>query len=180
MTKETRKLKFRRRRKGKTNYAKRLALLKSGKKRVVFRKSNKGIIVQLIEFSANCDKTLFSVNSNQLKKFGFPGKCNIPSAYLAGYFLGKKALSSGISEAVFDIGTLTPVHGNRAFAALKGLVDAGLKVPCSEEVFPKQERIEGVHIEKYAKKEGNIRALFNEAKQRIDELTQQGKEKVKE
>ncbi len=143
MMKKTTRPQFKRRAKGKTDYSKRLALLKSGKKRVVFRRSNKRVLLQLVEFQEKGDKTLASVSSAQLKRFGWSGKCNISSAYLAGYWLGKKALGLGVSEAVFDIGRYTPMHGGRVFAALKGLVDAGLKVPFNEEAFPKKERIEG-------------------------------------
>lgn len=142
MIKRTTKPQFKRRTKGKSDYSKRFALLKSGKKRAVFRRSNKKVMLQLVEFKEKGDKTLTSVSSNKLKRFGWNGKCNIPSAYLSGYWLGKKALGLGVKEAVFDIGRLTPMHGGRVFAALKGLVDAGLKVPFSEEAFPKPERIE--------------------------------------
>jgi len=185
MTKKTAKLRFRRRAKGKTNYEKRLALLKSGKKRVVFRRSNKRITLQLVEFSPKGDKTLISVNSGQLKEYGWPGRCNIPTAYLTGLLLGTKALASNNSEAVFDMGLLTPVHGGRAFAALKGLVDSGLKVASSGEVFPAEERIAAGHIEAFAKKLGaekekafsgyakegkdaaELGRAFNEARERI-------------
>ena len=36
--------------------------------------------------------------------------------------------------------------GNRAYAALKGMVDAGMEIPHSEEVLPSEERINGEHI----------------------------------
>ncbi|MEM0359806.1 MAG: 50S ribosomal protein L18 [Candidatus Diapherotrites archaeon] len=194
MTKGKGKLKFRRRREGKTDFKKRLALLKSAKNRAVFRKSNKRIIMELVEFKPDGDKTLFSVNSSELKKAGFPGKCNIPSAYLAGYWLGKKAIAAGISEAIFDIGRNTPVRGGRAFAALKGLIDAGMNVPAGEQAFPSKERIEGQHIKKYAESLGekkekrfsgyakekisieSITSLFNEAKKKIDSF--EAKDKV--
>ncbi len=158
MTKKTTRLSFKRRAKGKTDYSKRLALLKSEKKRVVFRRSNKRVLLQLVEFKSKGDITLASASSEQLKRFGWNGKCNIPSAYLTGYWLGKMALGLGVKEAVFDIGRLTPVHGGRVFAALKGLVEAGLKIPFSEEAFPKLERIE--------KKES--RELLMKAKESID------------
>ena len=202
MTKKTAKLKFRRRAEGKTNYGKRLALLKSGKKRVVFRRSNKRIILQLVEFSPKGDKTLISVNSCQLKEYGWPSRCNIPTAYLTGFLLGTRAVASNTGEAVFDMGQRTPVHGSRAFAALKGLVDSGLKVASSEEAFPAQERIEAGHIEAFAGKLGaekektfsgyvkekidaaGLKGLFNEAKERIagekKTAEKQGSEGVKE
>ncbi len=141
--KKTTKLKFGRRKKGKTDYAKRLALLKSGKHRAVYRKSNKRITMQLVEFLPGGDKTIASAYSDKLEKFGWTGSKNLGSAYLTGYWLGKKAQKAGVKEAVFDLGMVLPVHGGRAFSALNGLVDSGLKVPSNESVFPKEERLKG-------------------------------------
>ena len=62
---------FRRRREGKTNYKKRLALVKSGLPKLVVRKSNRYIVCQLIQFDPRGDKVLLHVNSKQLEKFGW-------------------------------------------------------------------------------------------------------------
>jgi large subunit ribosomal protein L18 len=59
---------------------------------------------------------------------------------------GKKALSAGVSSAVLDIGLAAPTKGSRVFATLKGMVDAGLDIPYSEDVVPSEERIRGEHI----------------------------------
>ena len=41
--------------------------------------------------------------------------------------------------------------GNRVFAALKGMVDAGLEIPHGDSVLPEEDRINGAHIdESYA------------------------------
>ena len=53
--KKTYTVPFRRKREGKTNYKKRLGLLKSKSLRLVVRKSNKHILVQLV------DQTIFSM-----------------------------------------------------------------------------------------------------------------------
>ena len=58
----------------------------------------------------------------------------------------KRAVKAGVSSAVLDIGRITPTPGGRAFATLKGLVDGGLKVPHSEDLFPDEGRINGSHI----------------------------------
>ena len=58
----------------------------------------------------------------------------------------KRAVKAGISSAVLDIGRVTPTSGGRAFATLKGLVDGGLEVPHSEDLFPDDGRISGTHI----------------------------------
>ena len=64
--------------------------------------------------------------------------------YLTGYYVGKKALSKGVSNAVIYSGTRK--YTQRMAAGVKGLVDAGLQVPSSEETFPPEERINGDHL----------------------------------
>ena len=58
----------------------------------------------------------------------------------------KIAVKAGISSAVLDIGRVTPTSGGRAFATLKGLVDGGLDVPHSDDLYPDDGRISGAHI----------------------------------
>jgi len=90
---------FRRRKEKATDYRKRLALVKSGKPRMVVRRSNKHVLVQIVEFDPNGDKVLVSVNSKNLKKFKWASRRNLPTAYLTGYYagmLGKKGRSEGI------------------------------------------------------------------------------------
>ena len=90
--KPTYKMPFRRRREGKTDYRNRLALLKSGKYRLVVRKSLKYITVQIIEYDEVGDRTVVSVSSKQLRTFGWQFSCdNIPAAYLTGILIAKKA-----------------------------------------------------------------------------------------
>lgn len=138
---------FKRKRKGKTDYGKRLRLIASHKPRFVVRKTNKNLIAQIIEFHPEGDKVLVSAHTNELKKFGWiSSKSNIPAAYLAGLLAGVKAKKSKIKDAVLDIGLYTPVKGSVIFAALKGAVDAGLSIPHSEDVFPSEERVSGKHI----------------------------------
>jgi large subunit ribosomal protein L18 len=138
---------FRRKREGRTNYKKRLSLLKSGKCRIIIRKTNKQIILQIAQYKPEGDKILCGTNSNSLAKQGWNYSFkNLPACYLAGLLLGKKALTNKINEAIFDAGLQTPVAGSRIYAALKGVIDAGLNVPVSEEVFPLQERLSGKSI----------------------------------
>jgi len=157
------RVKMRRRREGKTNYRKRLAYLKSGKPRAVVRKTLKYIIVQIVEYHEDGDKILIGVNSSHLRKYGWSGSFkNTPAAYLTGYLAGKLALKKGINEAVLDIGLQSPVKGSRVFAALKGLVDAGLNVPHSEEVYPSEDRIKGKHIS------DDVAKMFEEVKSKME------------
>jgi large subunit ribosomal protein L18 len=139
---------FRGKREGRTNYKKRLALLKSGKLRLVVRKSNKHMILQLIKYDDKGDKVLKTVTTKNLVKYGWDlNTSNIPSAYLAGLLIGKEMKGK---EAILDLGLQTPISGSKLFAALKGAAEGGLKIKFSEEVLPKQERIIGKHISKYA------------------------------
>ncbi len=142
----------RRRREGKTNYYKRYRMIKSGKKiRAVVRRTNTQIIVQIIEFAPHGDKTLVGVVSKKLRRYGWKGslKCT-PAAYLTGLLAGLKAKKLGIKYAIPDIGLHPSVKGSRIYAAIKGLRDAGVEVPASEEVLPDNGRIEGKHIAAYA------------------------------
>ncbi len=139
----------RRRRELKTDYQKRLRLLKSGKPRIVVRKSVKNVTCQVVEYQPSGDRTLFSADSRELKKLGWnAGTGNIPSAYLTGLLCGTRA--KGIKEAVLDSGLHRSTKGSRLYAALKGVVDGGLKIPHSEEILPDEDRLKGQHIAAYA------------------------------
>ncbi len=141
---------YRRRREGKTNYRKRLSLLKSGKPRLVVRHSNRYFLVQLVQYGAEGDKVLFSVSSKNLSKYGWKyATGNTPAAYLTGFLAGKTALARNVGGAVFDLGLVTPRAGFRYYAILKGAVDAGLSVPHDPEVFPSEDRLLGKHIAAY-------------------------------
>ena len=139
---------FKRRREGKTNYSRRLGLLKSGTPRLVVRKTNRYLLVQVVSWKEAGDETIASVSSKALSEFGFNGKCNTPSAYLAGLLVGIKAKAKGVSEIVLDAGLQTPSKGSVIFAALKGAVDAGLKSNFSEEILPSADRLQGKHLPK--------------------------------
>ena len=68
---------YRRKRKGATSYKTRLRLIQSGKPRLVIRKSLRNIRLQIIEYSSNNDKVLFSASSAELKKLGWKPKYNL-------------------------------------------------------------------------------------------------------
>lgn len=138
---------FRRKREGKTDYNKRLRIIASGKMRMVVRKTNKNVIVQMVEFNMDGDRVIVSAHTNELKKYGWKGaKRNIPASYLAGLLCGLKAKKAGIKEAVLDKGMHPAIKGSVLYAALKGAVDAGLDVPHSDDVFPSADRLAGKHI----------------------------------
>ncbi len=145
---------WRRRREGKTNYYKRLKLIRSGKPRLVVRRTNKYIIVQVAEARIEGDRMIAVAHSRELvKRYGWlGGTANTSAAYLTGFLAALRARRAGVEEAVLDIGLATPTPGSRVFAALKGALDAGLRVPHSPEILPGEERIRGVHIAEWASK----------------------------
>lgn len=144
---------FRRRIEGKTDYHKRLKLLKSRKLRAVIRASNNHIRVQIIKSALGGDKILVSAYSQELtSKYKWNASTgNIPAAYLTGYLAGIKAKKNDIQEVIFDLGIF--YHRNRVLAACKGIIDTGISIPYREEFFPENfdNRIKGLHIEEYAK-----------------------------
>ena len=144
----------RRRFEGKTNYHKRIKLLKSRKLRVVIRASNNHTRVQIIQSKLGGDKVLISAFSKELSsRYGWNASTgNIPASYLTGYLAGLRAKKNNIQNAVFDLGIF--YHRNRVLAACKGIIDTGLLVPFDEEFFPNDldVKIKGIHIENYAKK----------------------------
>lgn len=147
------KLPFKRRLEKKTDYRKRLGLLYSKEMRLVVRKSLKHIGAQIVEFKMKGDNTLVSASSKELKKFGWDSSTdNIPSAYLTGLLVGKRALNKKINSVVLDMGHQRNVKGSRVYAFLKGVLDAGLSVPHSPDILPSEERIKGKHIMDYAEK----------------------------
>jgi large subunit ribosomal protein L18 len=142
----------RRRREGKTNYYRRYIYVLSRATRLVVRKSNRYITLQIIRPTPIGDITLASINTSELiKRFGWKGGSkNISAAYLAGLLLGIKARLMGVEKAVLDIGLHTPSKGAKVFAAVKGAIDAGLKVPVDEDMIPSWDRIRGADIARYA------------------------------
>ena len=124
-----------------------LALLKSGLPRAVVRFTNAKVTVQITNFEGKGDRVLASASSMDLEKMGWKNsKTNLPASYLSGKLAAKNAVKAGVSSAVLDIGRITPISGNRAFAVLKGLVDGGLDIPHSENSYPSDDRINGSHI----------------------------------
>jgi len=151
----TYRVQLRRRREGKTDYQARKALVISGKPRLVTRTSRKNITVQIVIAKAHGDEVLSAANSRELAKtYGWRAPAgNISAAYLTGLLCGLKAKAAGVKEAILDIGLIAPTKGAKVFAALNGVLDAGVAVPHSEEKIVK-DRVKGEHIAKYAKSLG--------------------------
>jgi len=136
-----------RRRSATTNYRKRVAMLKGGMKRLVVRRSNKTVTMQIIEYEEKGDKIVASANSRELKGMGWEPRCNIPTAYLTGMLLAKK-INDKKSDFVLDIGLYRPVKGSVIFAAAKGFKDNGANLRGDIEFD--NARLSGTHIANYA------------------------------
>ncbi|HLD12021.1 MAG TPA: 50S ribosomal protein L18 [Candidatus Nanoarchaeia archaeon] len=139
---------YRRKREGKTDYRKRLELLKSGVPRLVVRASLKNVRAQIIEYHPDGDRVIVSADTHELmKKFGLQkARRNTVTAYLVGLLVGKKALVKKVAHAILDVGIQTPMKNALVYAALKGAVDAGVKVPHDPAIIPDQKRLQGEHL----------------------------------
>jgi large subunit ribosomal protein L18 len=156
-------VKPRRHRERKTDYRLRLKLLRGKKPRIVVRKSLKAIRVQFVDYSPQGDKILASAISNELaKEYGWKySVATTPAAYLTGLLAGKRAKDNGIKQGVLDIGLYNPTIGSIVFAALKGILDAGVECPHDAEMLPKEDRINGTHLNK------DIKPVVGEIKTKI-------------
>jgi LSU ribosomal protein L18P len=146
----------RRRREGKTNYYQRMGLIVSDRPRMVVRKTNRAIIIQLVTAHPEGDRTLVVANSRDLADLGYTGPGgNLPAAYLTGLLFAARARKAGYEAAVLDIGLHRATRGARIFAALKGAVEGGLEIPHGEEILPDDARVRGEHIAAYAPERGS-------------------------
>ena len=141
------RIRYRRDREGRTDYRRRLMHLKSGTPRLVVRRTLNNTVVSVATFNPDGDVIITTFHSSMLKKKGWNHSTGtIPAAYLAGYLAGKAAKERGITHAILDIGRTASVKGGRAFAALKGAIDAGLDIPHDAGALPTEERLFGEHI----------------------------------
>lgn len=144
--------KTRRRREQKTDYNRRLKQVTSNKPRLVVRKSNAHVRVQLVEYAPSGDRVLASAFTQEFRDNGWKGNTsNTPAAYLAGKLAARRAKLAHIDAAQLDIGFHTAVHKGVVFAALKGAVDGGLVIPHDPAVLPAEDRVNGKHLSDSAK-----------------------------
>ena len=138
---------YKRKRTGKTDYKKRIILIKSGLPRLVVRTSNNNISVQVIEYAPEGDKVLLTSNSNNLKTYKLH-KGNMPVAYLTGLMAGVKAKKLKIKKCILDTGLHKPRAKSKVYAALKGFSEM-VEIPHAESVLPEEKRINGEDIQTY-------------------------------
>ncbi|TRZ71005.1 MAG: 50S ribosomal protein L18 [Nitrosopumilaceae archaeon] len=129
----------------KTNYKNRGTLLIGKRDFITVNITNENTQVQVLKPGMTGDKVIASAHSSYLLKKGWKGsRKSIPAAYLTGYLAGKKAIGNGAKDAILYTGTRR--YTQRMAAALKGVVDAGVKVPADPKTFPPDDRINGNHL----------------------------------
>ena len=143
----------RRRREGVTDFRAREKAIISRSPLLVVRISDKNVSAQFVSPKVEGDKVLSSAHSRQLLKLGWRGSAkSTPACYLLGMLAGKKALKSGVTNAVLYSGVAPFIKGSRVAAVVKGVVDAGVAVPVGEGVVPSEERLTGKTIAEFAAK----------------------------
>lgn len=135
----------RRRKEGKTDYKARFGFLKSGKPRIVVRKTNRYIVGQIVISDIAQDKVICSATSKELLSLGWPKELSgslkgLPASYLTGFLLGRK--SGDVKEGILDMGLQRNTKNSRIYSFLKGIVDSGFNVAHSEEALPEDKIIE--------------------------------------
>jgi large subunit ribosomal protein L5e len=171
-------VKFRRRRECKTDYYARTRLIlqdknkyKTPKYRMVFRKTNRDLICQIVSTDIDHDVIVCCAYAHELPKYGVKvGLTNYAAAYCTGLLLARRVNAKfnlsyeGNTEvdgsyysveddqndddnhafkAVLDVGLARTTTGARIFGALKGACDGGLNIPHSDTRFPGSAKNDG-------------------------------------
>jgi len=136
----------RRRKERKTNYLKRIKLLKSGVPRLVFRKTNRYLIAQYTISKEAKDKVDMGVNSKILLQYGWPIEAkgslkSLPAAYLLGVLMGNKITKKNLKAPIIDFGLYRALHKSKLYAFIKGLVDSGVEIKSDKKTFPEEARL---------------------------------------
>ena len=158
-----------RRKENKTDYLKRIGLLKSNSPRIVFRKTDRYVITQYVTSKEAQDRIEEGVTSKNLFEYGWPKEFkgslkSIPACYLTGLLIGRRILKNKMEKPIADSGMSRTVHKNRFFAFLRGLKDSGIKIECEEQFFPAEDRIMGKHLK------GDFSKIFGEIKSKIQKI----------
>jgi len=142
---------YRRRRSGVTDYKARRKAVSSRRTLLAVRISGKNVSAQFLQPTVKGDFVLSSAHSHALQKLGWKGSLkSLPACYLLGLWAGKEAKKKGVESAYLYNGLVPFVRGSRIPAFLKGVSDAGIEIPFSDEILPSGERLEGKDIARYA------------------------------
>ena len=158
----------RRRHEQKTDYIKRIGMLKSNRPRIVFRRTNRYIIAQYVKSFEAQDKIEEGLTSKALLEYGWPKNLenslkSIPASYLTGFLIGKK-IAKKDKGSILDIGMIKVLDKGKVFAFLKGLKDAGVNIKTEEKNFPSEDRIKGKNMK------NDFSKAFDEIKLKISKL----------
>jgi len=162
------KISKRRKREGKTDYSRRIKMLKGEFPRVVFRKTNRYVIAQYVISKEAKDEVKFELSSKKLLSYGWAKEArgslkSIPAYYLIGFLIGKKIVSNKLKNPIADFGMYRVLSKSNIQAFIKGLVDSGVKIAHKKESFPPEERIRGGHLKN--------KISFEEIKSKIEKTT---------
>ena len=141
---------FRRRRERKTSYDKRKIVLQSKLPFLSIYISNKNILLQILQPKLKGDLTIYSVHSNELKKFGWKGaNKNISAAYLLGLLSGYSLIKLKVNKLIFYSNVNGFKMQTRSAAILKGVKDSGMNM-LTGDILLSDDRINAQHISSYA------------------------------
>lgn len=134
------KIEKRRKRESKTDYQKRIKLLKSNLPRLVLRKTNRYVIAQYIKSEESQDKVEIGISSKELLKYGWPKENkgslkSIPATYFVGLLIGKKIIEKKLKTPIIDFGLHRSTHKSRLYSFVKGLVEAGVEIKYGKKHF---------------------------------------------
>ena len=98
-----------RRKENKTDYSKRISLLKSNFPRIVFRKTNRYVVAQYITSKEAQDRIEEGVTSKDLIEYGWPKDFEgslktLPASYLTGLLIGTRIHRKKMKKAIADSG----------------------------------------------------------------------------
>jgi large subunit ribosomal protein L18 len=139
-----------RRRSNKTDYKARLSLLNANSERIVIRRTNRYIIIQVVSSAESQDRIITGVNSRDLIEKGWDKKFagslkSLPAAYLTGLLIAQKLDKN--KKYIIDLGMARNISGSRIYAAVKGIVDGGIGLKVNDKVFPSEKRLNGEHMD---------------------------------
>jgi large subunit ribosomal protein L18 len=156
---------YRRRRMGATDYRARKKIITSAVPLLAVRVSSKNVSVQFVRPKAEGDQVVSSAHSRNLKKLGWKGSTkSVPACYLLGLLAGKRAKEAGLEKAHLYTGLSLFVKGSRVAALVKGVKEAGVDVPMSDDVAPSEDSISGKVTAQYA------RSLLAENKEKYSKV----------
>lgn len=142
---------YRRRRSGATDYKARKKAISSMGVLLAVRVSDRNVSSQFIRPAVEGDEVISSAHSRVLRRLGWKGSLkSTPACHLLGLYAGRKAKAKGIEQAYLYNGLSPFIRGSRISAFVKGVSDAGVSVPISEEALPEKSRITGETIASYA------------------------------